>query len=77
MFLPFDLRTSPQIYNLFAEGIHWTLKHTLNWTLSCYVDDFLTIFPTSTNLSKESLKFDAICQDFGFSTEPAKDEMGT
>jgi hypothetical protein len=33
MRLPFGLRTSPRIYNMFAEGIHWTLEHSFNWTL--------------------------------------------
>jgi hypothetical protein len=44
---------------------------------SHYVDDFLGIFPTGTNLTEESTKFDRICADFGFPTEPSKDEMGT
>jgi Reverse transcriptase (RNA-dependent DNA polymerase) len=77
MCLPFGLRTSPQIYNMFAEGIHWTLEHSFNWTISHYVDDFLGIFPTGTNLAEESTKFDRICADFGFPSEPSKDEMGT
>jgi Reverse transcriptase (RNA-dependent DNA polymerase) len=77
MFLAFGLRTSPRIYNMFAEGIHWTLDHSFNWTLSHYVDDFLGIFPAGTNLAAESKKFDRICADFGFPSEPSKDEMGT
>jgi len=27
--LPFGLRTSPRLYNFFAEAIHWTLEHSL------------------------------------------------
>jgi hypothetical protein len=77
MFLAFGLRTSPRIYNMFAEGIHWTLDHSFNWILSHYVDDFLGIFPAGTNLPAESTKFDQICSDFGFPSEPSKDEMGT
>jgi hypothetical protein len=77
MFLAFGLRTSPRIYNLFAEGIHWTLDRSFNWTLSHYVDDFLGIFPAGTNLVVESTKFDQICSDFGFPSEPSKDEIGT
>jgi Reverse transcriptase (RNA-dependent DNA polymerase) len=75
--LPFGLRTAPRIYNLFAEGIHWALQHNLNWNLSHYVDDFLGVFPPTTNLLKKSQDFDQICADFGFPTEPNKDEMGT
>ena len=62
---------------MFAEVIHWTLEHSFNWNLSHYVDDFLGIFPPSINLAEESTKFDRICADFGFPTEPSKDEMGT
>ena len=77
MYLAFGLRTSPRIYNMFAEGIHWTLDHSCNWVLSHYVDDFLGIFPAGTNLTVESTKFNQICADFGFPSEPSKDEMGT
>ena len=77
LFLPFGLRTSPRIYNLFGEAIHWTLEDTHNWSISHYVDDFLAVFPPNTNPSEKSAIFDKICTDFGFPTEPSKDEMGT
>jgi Reverse transcriptase (RNA-dependent DNA polymerase) len=75
--LSFGLRTSPRLYNFFAEAIHWTLEHSFGWTLSHYVDDYLGVFPPNTNFNDKSLTFDKICSDFGFSTKPSKDEMST
>ena len=75
--LPFGLRTSPRIYNLFAEAIHWVLQYSFGWSLSHYVDDFLGVFPPNTDLAVKSRLFDEICNDFDFPTEPKKDKMGT
>ena len=77
MFLSFGLRTSPRIYNLFGEAIQWTMNSEYNWTISHYVDDYLSVFPSDTSLTEASTTFNTVCQDFGFETEPAKDEMGT
>ena len=41
------------------------------------MDDYLGVFPPNTNLNDKSLKFDEICSDFGFLTEPSKDKIGT
>ena len=49
----------------------------LQLVLSHYVDDFLRVFPAGTKLVEESKKFDGICANFGFPTEPSKDEMRT
>lgn len=47
--LPFGLRTSPFIFNLFAEALHWILESYLLWThLRHYLDDFIRILPPST-----------------------------
>ena len=43
IYLPFGLRTSPFIFNLFAEGLHWILEHVFQWQLIHYLDDFLLI----------------------------------
>ena len=75
--LPFGLHTSPRIYNLFAEAIHWVLQHSFGWSLLHYVDDFLEVFPPNSDLTDKSQLFDEICHDFDFPTEPKKDEMGT
>ena len=41
--LPFGLRTSPFIFNLFAEGLHWILEHVFSCQLVHYLDDFLLV----------------------------------
>ena len=43
IFLPFGLRTSPYIFNLFAEGLHWILDHVFQRQLVHYLDDFLLV----------------------------------
>jgi hypothetical protein len=43
IFLPFGLRTSPFIFNLFSEGFHWILDWVFNRQLLHYLDDFLLI----------------------------------
>ena len=43
IFLPFGLRTSPFIFNLFAEGLHWILEHVFHRQLVHYLDDFLLV----------------------------------
>jgi hypothetical protein len=43
IFLPFGLRTSPFIFNLFAEGLHWILHHVYHRELVHYLDDFLHV----------------------------------
>jgi len=77
MFLAFGLRTSPRIYNMFGEAIHWVMENEFGWTITHYVDDFLAAFPPNTNAHEQSLLFNKVCTDIGFTTEPKKDEMGT
>ena len=44
-FLPFGLRTSPFLFDLFAKGIHWIMAAVLSWGLLFhYLDDFFAVF---------------------------------
>ena len=43
IFLPFGLRTSPMLFNLFGEGLHWILDWVFNHHLVHYLDDFLLV----------------------------------
>jgi len=43
IFLAFGLRTSPFIFTLFAEGLHWILEHVFHRQLVHYLDDFLLV----------------------------------
>lgn len=77
LFLPFGLRTSPRIFNLFSEAIHWILESIHGWAISHYLDDFFAVFPPHTELDGPSQVFDSVLADIGFVKAPEKDESGT
>ena len=76
LFLPFGLRTSPRIFNLFSEAIHWVLEQ-LEWSVSHYLDDFFTVFPPGSDATGPARIFDEVLNSFGLSKAPEKDECGT
>jgi len=43
IFHPFGLCTSPFIFSLFSEGLHWILESVFNRQLVHYLDDFLLV----------------------------------
>lgn len=64
-FLPFGLRTSPFIFDLFAKGIHWLLiKEGLEDTLH-YLDDFFAILTTQTEAERYEAFFLQLCLELG------------
>lgn len=76
-FLPFGLRTSPMIFDLFAKGLHWILLY-LGWReLLHYLDDFWSIYPNWSAATAHASEFDLICSDLGFSVQAKKDKIGT
>ena len=77
LFLPFGLRTSLRIFNLFSEAIHWVLETTHGWSISHYLDDFFGVFPQDTEPKGPSETFDHVLSEFGFVKAPEKDEFGT
>ena len=62
IFLPFGLRTSPFIFDLFAKGINWILV-VQNWLVLHYLDDFLAIVKTSEEASCYESAFDTLCDE--------------
>ena len=76
MFLPFGLRTAPRIFNFFAEALHWVFETLNEWNVTHYLDDFLFVFPPSTDTSPVSTEFDRILAKFGFSKATEKDSDG-
>src|SRR5436305_15344989 len=68
MFPPFGLRTSPRIFNLFAEALHWVLDTLHEWNVTHYLDNFLFVFPPGTDITPISEEFDRILIQFGPST---------
>ena len=77
LFLPFGLRTSPRIFNLFSEAIHWILEEIHGWSISHYLDDFFAVFPPHAELDGPSQIFDNVLSEIGFVKAPEKDESGT
>jgi hypothetical protein len=64
--LPFGLRTAPRIFNLFSEAIHWVLEALYGWSITHYLDDFLAVFPTGTEIPLHSTIFDDVLGTLGF-----------
>jgi hypothetical protein len=77
LFLPFGLRTSPRIFNLFSEAIHWILEMIHGWSISHYLDNFFTVFSPHMELNGPSQLFDHVLSEIGFAKVPEKDKSGT
>ena len=71
IFLPFGLRTSPFIFNLFAEGFHWIMESVFSRSLVHYLDDFLFIDEPDPNF------FGALASFLGFTERIDKRQDGT
>jgi len=66
LFLPFGLSTSPFLFNLFAEALHWILESVYSQSLTHYLDDFLLIGGNDCTL------FHSLCQYLGFEEKSSK-----
>jgi hypothetical protein len=64
--LPFGMSTSPFIFNLFGEGLHWILEHIFNQSLVHYLDNFLFVGGESEKL------FSEVCTFLGFEEKKSK-----
>ena len=76
MFLSFGLRTSPRIFNLFAEALHWIFETLEEWNITHYLDNFLFVFPPSTGVKEYLTEFDRILSEFGLTKAAEKDSDG-
>ena len=80
--LSFGLATSPFIFNLFAEAIHWMLQSYLGWRyLEHYLDDFIHILAadlaTPQRLQDENTAYQLFTDCLGIPRQDAKDVEGT
>ena len=76
-FLPFGLRTSPFIFDLFAKGIHWLLikdswKNTLH-----YLDDFFAILASDVEAKLYEAFFFYLCRELGVKIKDEKSLRAT
>lgn len=80
--LPFGLATSPFIFNLFAEALHWMLHSYLGWTtLEHYLDDFIRVLShklaTKERLTEDDKAYCLLTDCLGVPRQEAKDVHGT
>ena len=77
-YLPFGLRTSPFIFDLFAKALNWILIAVLGWTIVLhYLDDFFAILSPYDDAIAYANQFDQVCSDLGLSVNHTKDALGT
>ena len=77
-FLPFGLRTSPMIFDLFAKGLHWILIAVLGWAIVLdYLDAFLAVLHPSQNPEAFNNALDVITGRLELRVNKKKDVSGT
>ncbi len=77
-YLPFGLRTSPFIFDIFAKAINWVMVAVLLWAIVLhYLDDFFAILASSDDAILYGQQFDGLCTDLGVKINHTKDVMGT
>lgn len=75
MFLPFSLRTSPFLFDLFAKSFNWMLLQRDHDTMH-YLDNFLGVFSNLKLAEKFSHDFHAICHNLGMNINLKKSQQG-
>ena len=76
-FLPFGLRTSPFLFDLFAKGVNWILVAVFHWTVILhYLDDFFAILPPWADAEEYARQFDKLCDELGLMVNHTKDILG-
>lgn len=77
-YLPFGLRTSPFLFDLFAKALNWILTAVLHWTIVLhYLDDFFAILSPWADAEAYGRDFDQVCSDLGLNINHTKDILGT
>lgn len=76
MYLPFELRTAPFLFDQFAKAIEWTVLAVLFWLIIIhYLDDLLSNFPPHNDPSHHSGQFDSLCYKLGVSVNKEKKDI--
>lgn len=68
-FLPFGLRTSPFLFDLFAKGLHWILIAVLGWSIILH-------YFAGADTELFGRQFDELCKDLGLSINDKKSLAG-
>lgn len=78
LFLPFGLRTSSFLFDLFAKALRWILIAVLCWGIVLhYLDDFFAILSPNDDAIAYAQQFDGVCDELGLTVNHSKDVMGT
>ena len=79
--LPFGLRTAPFLFNLFAEGLHWTWLASAppEWLVQLihYLDDFIAILPPGSDPAPMLQLYLDLCWLLGLVDNTKKAAHGT
>lgn len=65
------------IFNLFSEALHWIFEIIFHWNLTHYLDDFLFVYKSQTDLSPIASHYNEILGKIGLITAPEKDMNDT
>ena len=77
-YLPFGLRTSPFLFDLFARALNWIMVAVLIWLFVLhYLDDFFAILPPQADAKAYCRDFERVCNDLGIIINHSKDVEGT
>ena len=77
-YLPFGLRTSPFLFDLFARALNWIMIAVLSWSFVLhYLDDFFAILPPHADARAYCRDFELVCSDLGVIINHSKDIEGT
>lgn len=75
-FLPFRLRTSPYIFDLFAKGLNWMLINA-RWPALHYLDDFFAVLDSELQAKEFEEFFLMLCIMLGLKINEDKNICGT
>ena len=75
-FLPFGLRTSPFLFDLFSKGVNWIVIHNGHDCIH-YLDDFLCIEDSIAKALLFGAFFDDLCKELGINVNVKKNQCDT
>lgn len=76
-YLPFGLRMSPFLFDLFAKALTWILIAILLWEVVLhYLDDFFAILSPGDDATAYAQQFDQLCGELGLQINHTKDVVG-
>lgn len=78
--LPFGLATASILFNLFGEAFHWILESYFQWTVGHYLDDFVSVFPSTTTteqIEQQSSAYNWLTDILGIPRNESKNLEGS